>query len=111
MKKKLINSDKELVEYFLSEVDDDYDIVESILNIEFPFEDGKYQSDIWNDDSIDESQEVNTTTWRKKTKDHGFPEDYPCVVVSSFEKDYDRFGLFSIQIVEYVYLSDFNIIN
>ena len=38
----------------------------------------------------------------------GFPEHYPALLVTAFEKSFDRTGNCEIRIAEYVYLSDFN---
>ena len=55
MKKKLVNSDDELVALFAN-----YEHVEEMLGIEFAFIDGKFQSDLGEDQSIDEDQDFAT---------------------------------------------------
>lgn len=48
--KFLVNNEQEFMNIFDSE--EDFNFVELNLGIEFAFEDGKYQSDIWEDDRL-----------------------------------------------------------
>jgi hypothetical protein len=49
---------------------------------------------------------LDTSLWRKLDH-HGMPDSYPCIAVFEFENSFDRTGKYSIQILEFVYLSDF----
>lgn len=103
MNKHLVNSEEEYVALF-----NDFELndAEDFLGVEFAFEDGIYQSDIWKDDSIDEDQEVSRTVYRK-TADANFPKKYPCLVLLANEDDFDRTGPTSFKMLEFVYLKDF----
>ncbi len=102
MNKTLVQSDMEVVELLLDSSGDDFHWVENQLGIEFPFMDGTFQSD----DNCDETQNVDTESYR--VTDPGmFPESYPCVVVHTFEKSFDRTGQVEISLFEFVYLTDF----
>ena len=102
MNKALVNCDVDVVNLLLKISDDDFVWVESELGIEFPFVDGKFQSD----EDCDETQNVDTDSYR--INEPGFlPETYPCVVVYKYEKTFDRVGKVAISLYEFVYLTDF----
>jgi hypothetical protein len=103
VKKHLVNNEKEYIDLFK-----DFDVYEAedFLGVEFGFVDGKFQSDIWDDDSIDESQEVSFEFYRK-TENSNFPEEYPCLVLLNNEKGFDRMGPYQIRFMDFVYLKDF----
>lgn len=111
MNKKLVNNNQELIDYLLEDLDFQLHEVESLLGIEFPFEDGSYQSSIFDGEDgedIDESQDVDTSNFRVVESDYseGLPEDFPVIVVI------EKFGSgrgddFNHLAVEYIYQSDF----
>lgn len=102
MNKTLISNQYDLVALLLDASSDDFHWVETQLGIEFPFVDGTFQGD----DGCDESQDVDTDEFRV-IEPGLFPESYPCVVVHTFEKTFDRTGKVEICLFEYVYLTDF----
>lgn len=36
-----------------------------------------------------------------------FPENYPCVMIFLYNKEWDRSGLFTVSYIDYVYKTDF----
>ena len=102
MNKALINHEYDLVELLLNASGDDFHWVEFQLGIEFPFMDGTFRGD----DGCDESQDVDTEEFRI-TESGSLPKAYPCVVVYTFEKTFDRNSNVEICLFEYVYLTDF----
>lgn len=110
MNKTLIKSEKDYVNFFVDFVDNDIDMsfeaIESLLGIEFAFEDGNFPNDIFNDIEINEDQDIDTGVYRKR-EDCLFPEHYPCVMVYHIENEWDRFGDVEFRMFEFVYLQDF----
>ena len=109
MEKKLLRSEKDLIKFFLQELGD-FNIVENVLDIEFPFEDGTYHSNPPksiqdSDDEYEqwEAQETRTDVF-KASDDAQIPEQYPCIVLFS---SVDDGGSYGFNIIEYVYLKDF----
>lgn len=103
MEKVLVNSESEFMKIFS---DWDTQDIEHFLGIEFPYEDGTFQSDYWKGQKINEDQEVVTSSYRKE-EDSLFPEEYPCVVIHWFENTFDRFGNVTFKVMEFVYQKDF----
>jgi hypothetical protein len=107
MKKTLINSDQDLLNIFTQDdCDMNADEIESILNIEFAFEDGSFRDDWVNGVEINEDQEIDLSVFRKY-EDSVFPEKYPCLVVYNIENNFDRFGKVKFRMFDFVYQSDF----
>jgi hypothetical protein len=104
MNKNLVNSEKEFMKLFSKFHCED---LEEFLEIEFAFKDGKYQSDLWRDDTIDEDQDIDLAVYRKRSEDF-FPDHYPCLVLWASEKSFDRTGSVEFQMLEFVYREDFN---
>jgi len=109
MEKKLLRSEKDLIEFFLKKLED-FNIIEKELDIEFPFEDGTYHSDppeyIQDSDEAYEkweAQETRTDVF-KATDESWVPEQYPCVVLFT-SVDYGCSHGFTI--IDYVYPKDF----
>lgn len=103
MNKSLVNSEKQFMDLF-SKID--YNEIEQFLDIEFAFSDGKYQSDIDTDPTINENQDVSLDIYRKNDPDT-FPNHYPCIVMWTIDSDFDRCTHWRIEVLEYIYLEDF----
>jgi hypothetical protein len=106
MEKKLLRSEKDLIEFFLKELGDL--IMEEVLKIEFPFEDGSYHSeppDNIEDEEYDAWEVQPTRTDKFRTTEYSMvPEQYPCVVVFSY-LEYSNHNIHYM--IEYVYPKDF----
>lgn len=98
MEKKLVCSNRDVVSFMLFLLGD-FDWVERILKIEFPFENGTYQSD----SSEAEHQSVRTDQFRI-IEFSQFPKQYPCVMCYANVQPAHG-GL--IHIIDYVYKEDF----
>jgi hypothetical protein len=98
MDKLLVNSEQEYMDLF-----SEFDLYEAekFMGVEFAFEDGTYQ-----DNTDDESQNVSKTIYRKRDYNN-FPESYPCIVLLANDKDFDRTGTLTLQILEFIYPADF----
>jgi hypothetical protein len=116
MQKKLLNSEDECVQFLLLVTREDFRTAESLLGIEFAHTNGEFLSDFDKTGcTVDyakveeiEKLDVDTSKWRKMDEnDHGLPTEFPCVAVYSFDNSFDRFGKVSVQILDFVYQSDF----
>jgi hypothetical protein len=111
MNKNLVHNEAEFVALFVGPIgalgkEWDRDELEKFLDIEFAFLDGKFQSDMDLDPTIDESQMTSDTIYRKHSDDN-FPTEYPCLVLWRNDEESDRFGKVQFQALEFVYPSDF----
>lgn len=102
MDKHLVQCDEEYVALFK---DMELQDAENMLGVEFAFADGTY-------DEGDGTKTVSRTMYRKRSyKNAGdlsnFPKEYPCVVLLTNEKGFDRLGDLHIQVLEFAYISDF----
>lgn len=109
MKKILLTSEKQYVEFVIKEFNKhSAEKVEEFLGCCFAFSDGQF---MYNDDGelnlkANDRLDVDFDNYRKN-EDNNFPESYPCLMVYTFEKDYDRCGNYEIEIFEFVYPEDF----
>jgi len=109
IKKYIVNDEQEYIQIFEEMIKRDYNDVERFIDIEFPFTDGNYQSDSSTDLSISELLAVDTTKYRKREgASVTFPSEYPCIVLFAYDDDYDRTGSTHFEMLEFVYLSDFD---
>lgn len=109
MDKTLISSEKDYINFFIEhDIDFSYDEIESLLGIEFAFEDGTFHSDMFNGVNVDEDQDINPDVYRKR-EDCLFPESYPCIMVHCIDNDHDRFGKVAFRMFDFVYPKDFNV--
>jgi hypothetical protein len=98
--KTLVHNDAELIALF-----DDYGVeeIENEFDIVFAFIDGKFPDDPEVNDTLD----VDRKVFRKKSDDY-FPLQYPCIVVTFWEKTYDRLGRLEFRFTKYVYENDWH---
>lgn len=108
MIKKLVHSSQELIDYLLKDLYFEVHEVESVLGVEFPFENGSYHSSFFEGEAVDESQKVDTSNFRVAENDYmtGLPKQFPAVVVI------EKFGNgrgddFNYLEMMYIYQSDF----
>lgn len=103
MNKNLVSNEQEYMKLF-----DDFELMdaESFLQVEFAYQDGTYQSDLFKSIEVNEDQEVDRKTYRKN-EGSVFPEEYPCVVLLANQNDWDRTGNLAFKMLDFVYLKDF----
>lgn len=108
MNKTLISSEEEYIRFLVNQdsISDDY--IESLVGIEFAFEDGTFRDDWVKGVEINEEQDINHNVYRKH-EGCLFPEHYPCVMVHRIEDDYDCFGKVKFVMFYFVYPSDFDL--
>lgn len=114
MNKTLAQSEAEFVAIFTSllgkrvdYVEWDAQGIEEFIGVEFPFVDGTYLSDLEKgDEDFDDVLTIDTSQYRK-TDMANFPSTYPCLVLWTNELDYDRIGEVRMQMLEFVYPTDF----
>jgi len=101
MKKQLIKSETNLVEYFLKEVGTDWCVepIEKAFGIEFAYNSGAFPSE--GTPSIEDDGTVNENIWEAREKNQ-LPKKYPVVICWRYlDAGHSEFRF------EYVYLSDF----
>ena len=103
MNKHLVTCEKEYVNLFK---DFELEDAEEFLGVEFAYQDGTYQSDMSDSVDINENQDIDFNTYRKRD-DSEFPEEYPCLVLLANERDWDRQGNIAFKMLDFVYLKDF----
>lgn len=102
--KHLVKSESEFLDLFK-----DWDLVdvENVVGLEFAFEDGKFDSDMRDEDvDFDEEQDVNRQIYRKY-EENNFPESYPVLVLLQNDDDFDSMDRIRHQTLLLVYPSDF----
>ena len=104
--KKLIKNETEYIKLFAKLAKYNPEYVERWLDIEFALKDGKFQSDLFKDNSIDEAQDINIKKYKKGRKAM-FPRHYPAVVILSNYQGHDKLGKVEIRFLEFVYPKDF----
>ena len=105
--KFLVHDEQEFMGIFDSE--EDFNFIEVHLGIEFAFEDGTYQSDICDDNNIDESQDIRRDLYKKRD-DALFPSTYPCLVIYNHGNVDDHVISFkenSVDVLLFIYPEDF----
>jgi hypothetical protein len=107
--KFLVNNDEEFIKLF--EKVNDLEGIERFLGVEFPYTDGQYASDLddeLSDEELEqiENQDIDFTKFRK-TRDWTGPEEYPAVVHVHYSNDWDRVGDVHYRLMTCTYLSDF----
>lgn len=91
-----------------------YEEISYLVGIDFAFEDGTYLSDGHHSEEDSEEykawyeQECDDSKFRVNDED-SLPESYPVLVLHEIEDTFDRTGPVKIRIIEYVYLSDFEV--
>lgn len=102
--KHLVKSESEFLDLFK-----DWDLVdvEDVVGLEFAFMDGKFHSDMCDENvDFDEEQDVDRQIYRKY-EENNFPESYPVLVLLQNDDDFDRMGRIQHQTLLLVYPSDF----
>jgi hypothetical protein len=113
MEKKLFQSEQEFVASMIEEIDC-IGTAEEILGIEVAYSNGVYASDLngdskYSDEEVEEIERLYPDPSQYRVVDAELlPQSYPVLALFSFEKTFDRTGGVEIQVLEYVYQSDFS---